>query len=401
VNIRQIVVYIAAGAPARRQVGHGHGGSIDKIPPGLSGRFTHTSGYGGTPELTPPVYVADEETPTYSATLRLVTDGDLDAYTKFGSGFSAEELLWKGREFAAVIAPLLVGVDAFDREYVWQRLWYAQRFFYTGRQVLDMVDRMLWDFASRWAKLPIYKLLGAARERVPAYRNIGGATIDALVADALKSKEEGYKGCKDHSYRGVKGNTELAQALRAAVGDDYLLLHDPVESYTYPEAVQIGRELERLNYTWIEEPLQDYDIMGLRKLCASLDLPVLALEWIGAIGGQPFNTAPYLALEATDIVRQRGIGITGQIKQAQLAESFGAQVHGGDPQAILAVANDPLFETVRGLAPRPADENLDCRGSLVVEDGWMSIAWRPERPAEPDWDAMERDAVSVVSWPES
>ena len=400
-KIEQIAIYITEGAPARREVGHRHGGSIDKIPPGLSGRFTHTSGYGGTPELTPPVYVADEETPTYSATLRLVTDGDLDAHTGFGGGFSAEELLWKGREFAAVIAPLLVGVDAFDREYVWQRLWYAQRFFYTGRQALDMVDRMLWDLASRWAKMPIYKLLGAARERVPAYRNIGGASIDALVADALKSKEQGFQGCKDHSYRGVQGNIEMARALRDAVGEEYLLLHDPVESYTYPEAVRIGRELERLNYTWIEEPLQDYDIMGLRKLCASLDLPVLTLEWIGAIGGQPFNTAPYLALQAADIVRQRGIGISGQIKQAQLAESFGAQVHGGDPQVILAVANDPLYETVRGLAPRPAAAQLDCRGTLVVEDGFMSIAWKPQRPPEPDWDAMERDAVSVLRWPEA
>ncbi len=400
-KIEQIAIYITEGAPARREVGHRHGGSIDKIPPGLSGRFTHTSGYGGTPELTPPVYVADEETPTYSATLRLVTDGDLDAHTGFGGGFNAEELLWKGREFAAVIAPLLVGVDAFDREYVWQRLWYAQRFFYTGRQALDMVDRMLWDLASRWAKMPIYKLLGAARERVPAYRNIGGASIDALVADALKSKEQGFQGCKDHSYRGVQGNIEMSRALRDAVGEEYLLLHDPVESYTYPEAVRIGRELERLNYTWIEEPLQDYDIMGLRKLCASLDLPVLTLEWIGAIGGQPFNTAPYLALQAADIVRQRGIGISGQIKQAQLAESFGAQVHGGDPQVILAVANDPLYETVRGLAPRPADAQLDCRGTLVVEDGFMSIAWKPQRPPEPDWDAMERDAVSVLRWPEA
>ena len=91
---------------------------------------------------------------------RLVTDGDLSAWAAFGSGFSADELLWKGREFAATIAPLLVGVDAFDREYLWQRLWYAQRFFYTGRQVVDMVDRMLWDLASRWAKLPVYKLKG-------------------------------------------------------------------------------------------------------------------------------------------------------------------------------------------------------------------------------------------------
>lgn len=398
-NIQQIVVYVVEGEPSLRRVGHPHGGTISKIPPGLSGRFTHSSGFGGPVDPEPPEYVSDAEAPTYNATLRLVTDGDLDAYASLASGFSAEELLWRGREFAARIAPLLVGVDAFDREFVWQRLWYAQRFFYTGRGVLDMVDRMLWDLASRWACLPIYKLLGAARERVPAYRNIGGATIDDLVADALAKREQGFVGVKDHSYRGVKGNVELARALRAALGDDCILLHDPVESYTYPEAVQIGRELERLHYTWIEEPLQDYDILGLQKLCASLDLPVLTLEWIGAIGGQPFNTAPYLALQAADIVRQRGVGITGQIKQAQLAESFGAQVHGGDPHAILAVANDPLHESM-GLSPAPPDDELDCRGSLVVEDGWMSIAWKPIRPAEPDWDAMERDAVSVLRWPE-
>ena len=397
--IRQIEVCVVEGPSARRRVG-GSRGSIDKIPPGLSGRFTHTAGFGGEVAVEPPLYEADEESPTYAATIRLVTDGELSAWASFGSGFSADELLWKGRDFAATIAPLLVGVDAFDREYIWQRLWYAQRFFYTGRQVVDLVDRMLWDLASRWAKLPVYKLLGAARERVPAYRNIGGATIDELVADALRARDEGYVGCKDHSYRGVKGNTELARALRAAVGDGFLLLHDPVESYSYPEAVQIGRELERLDYTWIEEPLQDYDILGLRKLCASLDLPVLTLEWIGHIGGQPFNTAPYLALEAADIVRQRGVGITGEVKQAQLAESFGAQVHGGDPQVILAVANDPLFETVGGLAPRPPDEDLDCRGTPVIDDGHMSIAWRPVRPPEPDWDAMARDAVSIVRWPE-
>lgn len=396
--IRQAVVYVVQGPPARREAGHRHGGSIDKIPPGLSGRFTHTSGFGGALERQPPVWVAEAEAPTYRATLRLVTGGERDAHATLATGFSAEELLWRGREFLAQIAPLLVGVDAFDREYLWQRLWYAQRFFYTGRHVVDLVDRMLWDLASRCACLPIYKLLGAARERVPAYRNITGATVDELVADALRARGEGFVGCKDHSYRGVRGNIELTRALRAAVGDDFLLLHDPVESYTYNEAVQVGRQLERLHYTWIEEPLQDYDLLGLQKLCATLDLPVLALEWIGAIGGQPFQTAPYLALRAADIVRQRGVGITGQIKQAQLAEGFGAQVHGGDPHAVLAVANDPLFEAM-GLTAAPPEDRLDCRGNLVVAAGHMSIAWRPVRPAEPDWDGMAREAVSVTVWP--
>ena len=294
-------------------------------------------------------------------------------------------------------AHMLIGVEPFDREYIWQKFWIAQRFMYTGRGLLDTIDRMLWDLASRSARLPIYKLLGGCRESVPAYCNVGGKTIDELVINAVKRvEEEGFIGCKDHSYRGVKTNGEMAVKLREALGDQIMLFHDPVESYTYEEAVKIGRIMEKANYRWIEEPLQDYDIMGLKKLCATLDLPVLTLEWIGAIGGQPYNTAPYLAMQAADIVRQRGIGITGQVKQAQLAESFGVEVHGGDPHVILSAGNDPVFEAFMGLQPRPSDDELDCRGKLVVEGGAMSIAWNDRPPVEPDWDELERSAVLVI-----
>ena len=96
-------------------------------------------------------------------------------------------------------------------------------------------------------------------------------------------------------------------------------------------------------------------------------------------------------------MRQRGVGITGSVKQAQLAESFGARVHGGDPHTILANSNDPIFEAAGGgLAPRPPDGDLDCLGTTVVEDGWMSVAWKPVRPPEPDWDEIERTSVAVV-----
>ncbi len=96
-----------------------------------------------------------------------------------------------------------------------------------------------------------------------------------------------------------------------------------------------------------------------------------------------------------DIARQRGVGITGQIKQAQLAEAFGVDVHGGDPHAILAVANDPLFES-GGQGPHPPEEEIDCRGTAYVEDGYMSIAWNDRVPDEPDWERMERESVAVV-----
>ena len=194
----------------------------------------------------------------------------------------------------------------------------------------------------------------------------------------------------------MQANIELFTELRNVLGGDFLLMHDAVEHYTYSEAVKVGRALERLNVRWIEEPLQDYDVMGLRKLCATLDLPVMALEWIGYIGGQPFNTAPYLALEATDIARQRGIGITGQIKQAQLCEAFGVQCHGGSHHVCLAVSNDPLVEAGRNFGPLPEGARLTFQGTSYLEDGYMTMAYGDEPVVEPDWDEVEREALIVV-----
>lgn len=394
-KITKATFYLHEAGSQLRQARFADRGSMQKVRPGLSGLFSHAQGMGST-EVLPITFESDAPVPTYRLQLRLHTDGDLDAYADWATGFSPGELEWEAKQTLASLTHLVIGVDAFDREYIWQRLWYAQRFFYTGRQPLDTIDRMLWDLAGRHARQPVYRLLGAARERVPAYANFGGTTLDDMVASCLKVQERGFVGGKDHSYRGVQENAQMARELRAALGDDFILLHDPVESYTCEEAIRIGRVLEECNYGWIEEPLQDYDLFGLQTLCKALDLPVLALEWIGAIGGQPFNAAPYVALQATDIVRQRGIGITGQLKVAQMAESMGVPVHGGDPHVVLAVDNDPLFEAFMGEQPTPSDDALDCRGQLVVEDGYMRVAWSDRPVAEPDWDEAARTATLVI-----
>ena len=144
-RIRDVRIYIRPGEPQARSVGNR--GGMEKAPPGLSGLFTHAAGFGAPPELPASWLEActdDTLHPTWTATLRLVTDGPLDAYTSFGNGFHPDDLTHQARRFKVEIGPLLLGVDAFDREYIWQRLWYTQRFYYTGRGVVDMVDRMLW-----------------------------------------------------------------------------------------------------------------------------------------------------------------------------------------------------------------------------------------------------------------
>jgi len=394
-QIKAIHFYILPGEPIVRAVDGGNGG-MEQPPQSWTGMFTHSHGLRGGLGNPSVLYRDDKPSPTFRSVLRVVTDGELSAYTDFETGFHADDLVWKARQFMATIAPMLIGIDAFDREHIWQKLWYAQRFFYTGRGMVDTIDTMLWDLFSRHARLPIYKLLGACRESIPAYGNIGGTTIDEYIADALRVKELGYVGAKDHSYRGVKGNIQLAKELRAATGDEFFLMHDPVECYDYDEAVTVGLALQKYNYKWMEEPLQDFDFLGLKRLSDRLDLPIMAMEWIGSLGGQPFNASAFMAQQACDILRQRAVGITGQIKLAHLAESFGALVHGGNHHVILAIRNDPVFEAYMGIKPRPPESQLDCRGTLVVENGAMSIAYNDRRPAEPDWDDYKRTALEVV-----
>ena len=139
--IKEARLYIQQGEPATRSACTG--GFTEKVPPGLSGLFTRNTHFR---RLQPEEIIEFKDNtlrPTYTCTLRLVTGDDLDAHVLMASGFQRDELEWEARDFKARIAPMLIGVDAFDREFIWQRLWYGQRFLYTGRQLLDTVDGKL------------------------------------------------------------------------------------------------------------------------------------------------------------------------------------------------------------------------------------------------------------------
>ena len=131
-QIRDVKCYLLQGEPATRQESCGARGSIAPVPPGISGLLTHDQGFGAVdPEGF--TFTGEEPEPTYRLMIRLVTDGELDAYANYATGYNPRELEWEAKAFLARYAHMLIGVDAFDREYIWQRFWMAQRFMYTGR----------------------------------------------------------------------------------------------------------------------------------------------------------------------------------------------------------------------------------------------------------------------------
>ena len=318
----------------------------------------------------------------YRSMLRLETDAGGVAFADLPGGISADEATRHAVEFKAQSARGLIGVDPFDREYVWQRLQHH-------REALEIIDRMLWVFMARQVRRPVYKLLGGYRDKTPVYRSIRGDNIDDLIRDALAAKAQGYKGVKDQSRGDVDARIDLARELRSALGDEMKLMHDAAHAYSYVQAVSVGRVLEKYNYRWIEEPLPAGDVLGLKKLSATLDLPVLALT---------SNTAAAIAMNVCDIVRQGGVGFTGQIKEAQIADAFGFDCHGSDPHTTLAIKNDPMWQAVDPwlASPPPADDEIDCLGKLLIEDGHMCIRYNDKPARKPDWNDIEKSAVAVI-----
>jgi L-alanine-DL-glutamate epimerase-like enolase superfamily enzyme len=338
-------------------------------------------------------------TPAFAAILRIQTADGIESPGVLGSSWGREQLEWDARTFKAQWGPELVGTNALDREYVWHKLWMARRYFHMPSTApLALIDELLWDLAGQKAGLPVHKLLGGFRDRVPAYLTETGMSAEDTMASARRSVEQGFHGFKDHSILGVDANVDLARELRKIVGDDMVLMHDPVQQYTIDEAIKVGRELEKLDYLWIEEPLQESDIHGLKRLSDALDMHVLALE---SVQGAPYLAVPYLSAGAIDIVRQTGLGITGQMKLANLAEMFGVSCHGGNPHVVAAIRNDDWWEHAAWPPTAPdrvitAETSKLIRATHRVEDGYMYVPQTPGLGREIDWDQItDRTVLSI------
>ena len=65
------------------------------------------------------------------------------------------------------VKPAIMGANPLDIGVIWHRMWKMNRSVSTN--AIGAVDVALWDVAGKVANLPIHRLLGTCRDRVPAY----------------------------------------------------------------------------------------------------------------------------------------------------------------------------------------------------------------------------------------
>jgi L-alanine-DL-glutamate epimerase-like enolase superfamily enzyme len=318
----------------------------------------------------------------------------------------------------------LLGEDSREIERLWEQM--HQRAYKHARggvliAAMSGIDIALWDLRGKMSGMPLWRLLGGYRRRLPAYAT-GGFYAEGKGVRELCDEMHGY--CQ-HGFRAVKmkvgrnsdvegsplrsmahrGVCEVpltedlarVRAVRETIGSDIRLMVDANGAWDIPTAVKMGRAMEPFDIYWYEEPVSPDDLTGSAEVAAKVMIPVAGYETCtyGKVGFRDYIAARAIHFVQPDVAWCGGL--TEALKIAHLAQAWNMplapHIHGSAiavtaaAHLLGAVANASMAEMVFPAHPLMADL---VREPLVVDrTGHIELSDRPGLGVE-----LEPDVVS-------
>jgi L-talarate/galactarate dehydratase len=298
------------------------------------------------------------------------------------------------------LAPLLAGEDPLDHERLGAKvLWRLQGL---GRHGLlahaySAVDLALWDLKGKAAGLPLYKMLGGARESAPVYAGDVGwlwMSPEEIVEAARPYLDQGMMGIKVQAGSpDPESDADRVTRVREALGEDTWLAIDANQRYDYGTALSMGHFFEEeIGADWFEEPIPSDDVDGYARLAAKLEIALAVGASLSA--GGAFRH--YLQANAADVLQPdltRLGGLTAWLKVAALAEQYHRPV-------AVPFLPEVAVHLACGL---PQVRMVECSPVLApafvespaVEDGRLVPPNRPGLGLEIRADALEKYRVET------
>jgi D-galactarolactone cycloisomerase len=262
---------------------------------------------------------------------------------------------------------LALGADAGDVHTFWERHMGGRRAGTAGRNAAGL-EIALWDILGKAANLPIYRLLGGGRDRLPVY----AATSRLLskeehIAQVQALAEAGFRAVKIRLHRAdPEDDLAVVEAVCKAAGGRVQVLTDANQNNAAPgyvfwsraTALRVARRLDELGVYYLAEPLPRQDVEGLAMIAGAVDMRIVGGEHTPTV----FDFREHLARGAYDAIQPDVIlggnfGITGLRLAAAWSDCFGREIiphvtgGGNSPlalpatlQAMATVANCPLVE---------------------------------------------------------
>lgn len=202
------------------------------------------------------------------------------SYSKRAGGLG---MFAHGRE----VGSELVGEDPNDFARLWSKLMWAGAS--VGRsglstQAIAAFDNALWDMKARRAGLSLAKLLGAHRDEVPCYNTSGGflsTPLEEVLENVEASVASGLGGIKIKvGHPDPREDLRRVAAVAKQIDGRVALMVDANQQWDRPTARRMVRALEEFELTWIEEPLDAYDVEGHAALATASHAPIASGEML-------------------------------------------------------------------------------------------------------------------------
>jgi len=295
--------------------------------------------------------------------------------------------------------PLLRGEDARDVERLWQMMFHCpvdlgNRSIHVldlnnhaiRMQAIAAVDMALWDARGKYYGVPLFKLLGGCRDKVPVIAIGGyyraGKGVQDIREEILDYKSQQLAGIKFKvGGASVAEDVERVRLAREAAGEDFILICDANQAWTPEQAIAFCRTAAPLNIRWMEEPVRWYDqLEGLRLVSENSPIPVTAGQGeITRYGCRDLIVHGRVKILNVDVTIAGGV--TEWIKIAHMAEHFHVQMaHHEEAQVALhllaAIPHSLYVEIFPDPKRDPMWFELPAERPLI-RDGFMELPAGP------------------------
>jgi muconate cycloisomerase len=268
-----------------------------------------------------------------------------DEVGNVGLGEASVTSVWSGETqtgtiaiIREVLAPLIVGSDPFDSEWISRRLEKAAFGNSFARAALEMA---LLDLQGQILKVPVYKLLGGRdRPQVaaePSHRLqfilggdrglrlkfVVGAVEPALAAERARGMvAKGWRAIKVKVGRNPPADVERLKAVRDAIGGDTFLSVDANGGYTVEQALSVMKHFEKVDVSLFEQPTRRGDHQAMAEVRQRSTIPIMADESVFTLH-DALEIIRHRAADVMSLYPGKHGGIRNTLAIARMAESAG------------------------------------------------------------------------------
>jgi L-alanine-DL-glutamate epimerase-like enolase superfamily enzyme len=204
---------------------------------------------------------------------------------------------------------------------------------------IGAIDTALWDLKAKAAEEPLWRTLGARERFVPGYASgLEYGLTDGELAELYgRFADRGFKAGKLKGGRDLDRDLPRLEIVREVLSRNSrrpALMFDANESWNQAQAARYVAAIEeRVDLTWVEEPLRRWDAAGMAALRGKVRAAIASGE--NLTGLEQYR--PLLDARALDVVQVGNVwGITHFLRVATLA-------HGHDlPVSPVAYNANPI-----------------------------------------------------------